>query len=180
MKSNKYDEADKEAVKAIRNEIRGQVQKTFASISTPPREIDVLQTEKRKLEHKMWTALSGEEKLEYIKLFKKVKDAEKKVKDSKISEEIDQNFTKSADEDLEKAAEEYGTRQGIELKPFATKFFKAGTNWKEKQMMKGAINGIVKPITDTFNTIVIGKGQDVINSYNEGDKVKLLIIKDNE
>ena len=37
------------------------------------------------------------------------------------------------DEDLEKAANGYGIRQGAELKPFAIKFFKAGAQWQEKQ-----------------------------------------------
>lgn len=73
MTNNKKNKADKKVVK----EIGGQVQKILTSISTSARDIDVLQIEKRKLEHKMWNVLSGEEKLEYIMLFKKVKDAKK-------------------------------------------------------------------------------------------------------
>jgi hypothetical protein len=34
-------------------------------------------------------------------------------------------------EDLEKAAEDYGVRQGLELKPFAIKYFKDGAKWQE-------------------------------------------------
>lgn len=37
---------------------------------------------------------------------------------------------------LEKAAEEYGKRQGVELKPFATRFFKAGAEWQKQQDFK--------------------------------------------
>jgi hypothetical protein len=34
-------------------------------------------------------------------------------------------------EELEEAAKEYGIRQGAELRPFATTFFKAGAKWQE-------------------------------------------------
>lgn len=37
-------------------------------------------------------------------------------------------------EGLEEAAEEYGKRQGLELKPFAIKFFKAGAEWMKAKM----------------------------------------------
>jgi len=37
------------------------------------------------------------------------------------------------DKDLERAAEEFGKRQGIELAPFARKFFIAGTKWQKEQ-----------------------------------------------
>lgn len=36
-------------------------------------------------------------------------------------------------EDLEEAANDYGIRQGAELKPFAIKFFKAGAKWQREQ-----------------------------------------------
>ena len=36
-------------------------------------------------------------------------------------------------EDLERASEEFAIRQGIELKPFAKKFFKAGADWQKEQ-----------------------------------------------
>ena len=32
--------------------------------------------------------------------------------------------------DLDEAAEEFGKRQGVELKPFAKKYFKAGAEWQ--------------------------------------------------
>lgn len=34
---------------------------------------------------------------------------------------------------LDAVAEEFGKRQGIELAPFAKKFFKSGAEWMEKQ-----------------------------------------------
>ena len=36
-------------------------------------------------------------------------------------------------EDLEEVANDYGIRQGAELKPFAFKFFKAGAKWQREQ-----------------------------------------------
>jgi hypothetical protein len=36
---------------------------------------------------------------------------------------------------LEEAAEDFGKRQGLELRPFAKKFFKAGAEWQKEQMM---------------------------------------------
>jgi hypothetical protein len=40
---------------------------------------------------------------------------------------------KPVSEDLEEAANDYGIRQGAELKPFAIKFFKAGAKWQREQ-----------------------------------------------
>ena len=39
----------------------------------------------------------------------------------------------SENDDLEEAAEDYGIRQGAELKPFAIKYFKAGAKWQKEQ-----------------------------------------------
>jgi len=41
---------------------------------------------------------------------------------------IDSLQEEPVSEDLEIAAEDYGIRQGAELKPFAIKYFKAGAN----------------------------------------------------
>ena len=38
--------------------------------------------------------------------------------------------------DIDEAAEEYGKRQGSELRPFGTKFFKAGAEWMAGQGVK--------------------------------------------
>ena len=51
----------------------------------------------------------------------------------KILEYIDSLQEEHVDGDLEKAANDYGIRQGAELKPFAIKFFKAGANWQKEQ-----------------------------------------------
>lgn len=48
--------------------------------------------------------------------------------------ELCKRFSKPASEDLEEAAKEFGIRQGVELKPFAIKFFKAGAEWQKQQM----------------------------------------------
>ena len=38
--------------------------------------------------------------------------------------------------DIDEAAEEFGKRQGVELAPFAKKFFKAGAEWMAGQFQK--------------------------------------------
>jgi len=42
-------------------------------------------------------------------------------------------------EELEEAPKEYGIRQGAELRPFATKFFKAGAKWQKEQFEKNRL-----------------------------------------
>ena len=58
----------------------------LSKIATTPREIDILQTRKRKLEHKMWASLLQEEKEEYVRLHSAIKkeasgDLEKELKE---------------------------------------------------------------------------------------------------
>ena len=56
---------------------------TIEKISVPPREADTLPARKRRLEQKMWSALSHEEKVEYIRLHKTVREDEKAEKDKR-------------------------------------------------------------------------------------------------
>ena len=107
-------------------------------------------------------------------------------------------------EELEEASKEYGIRQGAELRPFATKFFKAGANWQkekdketielaedhamlacmnkmEQQMMSKAIVREVKvdaggyPYIDATELYDYDKDMPLAK---EGDKVKVIIIKE--
>ena len=58
---------------------------------------------------------------------------------NRIRDFIDSLPEEPVGEDLEKAAEDYGVRQGAELKPFAIKDFKAGAQWKEEQFEKNRL-----------------------------------------
>ena len=79
----------------------------------------------------------------------------------------------SLSNDIEEAAEDYGLRQGAELKPFATKFFKTGAQWYEQQMLKNSITTIIQEddCGDLVPTI------SNLKNFEEGDKVKVIIIK---
>lgn len=44
-----------------------------------------------------------------------------------------ENYRPSLPSNLDEAAEEFGKRQGVELAPFAKKFFKAGAEWMAGQ-----------------------------------------------
>lgn len=95
-------------------------------------------------------------------------------------------------EDLEEAAENYGARQGAELKPFAIKYFKAGAKWqKEKEYTcyeEAFEDGskwqkekmIAKAIETTFNVSLPSGLYDKlwIKGCKEGNK--LLVIKKDE
>lgn len=92
-------------------------------------------------------------------------------------------------EDLEEAAQEYAKSKHTdkELQKIVAWDFEAGANWKERQMMKNAIDGYV-----SFNRDAQREGLDdclvVTNEkpesyFNErglqlGDKVKVVIIKE--
>jgi hypothetical protein len=94
-------------------------------------------------------------------------------------------------EELEKAAIEFGAKQGLELKPFARRFFIAGAKWQKEQMMKGFCyetkvyrdeegDGIDTPIESWLAL----ENNEITNLPNiglkDGDKVKVIIVKEDE
>ena len=86
-----------------------------------------------------------------------------------------------ASEDLEQAANEFGIRQGIELKPFAIKFFKAGTQWQKEQILKDAIECEVSQTMvdvipmDSIEILPDGLFLDK-SKFKVGDKVKVIVL----
>ena len=107
----------------------------------------------------------------------------------------------SVSEDLEKAAEDYGIRQGLELKPFAIKYFKAGANWQKQQdqstielaedhamlagmekmkeqMMAKAVEGGCFSYKNGFVHISCDIDEH-LTDIKIGDKVKVIVIKEN-
>lgn len=82
--------------------------------------------------------------------------------------------------DLDEAAEEFGKRQGLELKPFAKKYFKAGAEWQKEQMLKDAVEADV----NTYIDLAAGKSwaEFVVRMPTKdlGDKVHLIIIKEDK
>ena len=85
---------------------------------------------------------------------------------------------KNVSVDLEDAAEDYGIRQGAELKPFAIKFFKAGAKWQKQQMMHGAEEAVVKHRPNDYGEYDPYIRVRVSRDIKEGSKVKVLIIKE--
>lgn len=103
---------------------------------------------------------------------------------------------------LEDAAEEYGVRQGVELKPYAVKFFKAGAEWQKEQddelltiaHFDGVQSGKEAERREMMKMAVEGRYMKTIDGecYVEssifspdgfvqvGGKVKLIILKDDE
>lgn len=77
-------------------------------------------------------------------------------------------------EDLEEASEEYGIRQGAELRPFATKFFKAGAKWQKGKMMAKAIDATCFG----FQGAALFTFRLPAGSYLVGSKVKVIVIKE--
>lgn len=62
---------------------------------------------------------------------------------SEIVNFVIKNYKPSLPPNLDEAAEEFGKRQGIELKPFAKKYFKAGAEWMAGQgVTKEAVIGM--------------------------------------
>ena len=96
--------------------------------------------------------------------------------------EFAEKLKEPASEDLEKAANEFGIKQGVELKPFAIKFFTAGAQWDREQIMKDAIHCKVfwhdGPLLDYTQE----QQDDVLEKIGAevGDKVKVIIVKDND
>jgi hypothetical protein len=90
------------------------------------------------------------------------------------------NWKEPVSEDLEEAANDYGIRQGAELKPFAIKFFKAGAKWQCEQMMKDAVDGLVYAQLTTSGEIMIRSNYFKSETLDYLDNVKLIIIKEDK
>ena len=83
-------------------------------------------------------------------------------------------------EDLEEAANLYANKQGLELKPFARRFFIAGAQWQKEQMMKSAIDG---EVTKDFYQNLVVRGELPPNKNHDfcfGDKVKIIVTRKGE
>lgn len=70
---------------------------------------------------------------ELYKAFGQVKDFTLGMRIAEWFYDMGKNSQEPVSEDLEEASEEYGIRQGVELRPFATKFFKDGAEWQKQQ-----------------------------------------------
>jgi transcriptional regulator with XRE-family HTH domain len=78
-------------------------------------------------------------------------------------------------EELEEAANIYANKQGLELKPFAIKFFKSGAQWQKEQIMKSAVDAtcVLLPPPDLFKVLIC---HDVTNNLSKGQKVKIITV----
>ena len=77
-------------------------------------------------------------------------------------------------EELEEAANKYADKHptcGL-----AKQSFKAGAQWQKEQMMKDAIDTVM--VYDDLNDLVPGIEDLSINGYTVGDKVKVIIVKE--
>ena len=87
----------------------------------------------------------------------------------------DENKMKGSSEipnDIEDAAEDFGKRQGLELRPFANKFFIAGAKWDREQMMKEAVEGEIAKDNRGNNVLRVGL---LNNGFEIGDKIRVII-----
>ena len=84
------------------------------------------------------------------------------------------NSTKTADKSLEEAAE------NIYKTPFGTRAedFIAGVEWKESQMLKDAVEGMV--CATITGTNAISFLSPLPNELNAGDKVRIVVLKEEE
>lgn len=77
-------------------------------------------------------------------------------------------------EELEEAANKYADKHptcGL-----AKQSFKAGAQWQKEQMMKDALDTVM--VYDDLNDLVPGIEDLSINGYTVGDKVKVIIVKE--
>jgi len=56
--------------------------------------------------------------------------------------------------------------------------FKAGANWQKQQMMKDAVEGHVMDYPSRYVYCKITKLEEYMKDFKEGDKVKLIVIKE--
>jgi len=84
------------------------------------------------------------------------------------------------DEDLEEAADVYSKVFSDIAAPYIRKdAFIAGAKWQKELLMKEAIDGMVSVKTN-YNILMCDRLAVVnaIKNFNEGDKVKVIIIKE--
>lgn len=83
--------------------------------------------------------------------------------------------------DLEEAANKFGIRQGVELKPFAIKFFKAGAEWQKQQIMKDAVDVFVNTYENTNDgNYVEFVTEQSPYKFKETEKCKIIIVKEDK
>ena len=86
---------------------------------------------------------------------------------------------KPINEYLEEVAMQYGTDEFPSLcngcKHIPIDAFKAGAKWQKKQIMKDSIDGEIQ-----FGTVKVQKEdiKEAVESLREGDKVKVIVIKE--
>lgn len=107
------------------------------------------------------------------------KDAESVLTD--ILSFIDSLHEEPVNEELEKVAYEYSLYPVAPSKfVLAEQGFKDGANWQKQQLMKKAIEGIVTTNIDGWINVMTGLIRPEEAGANFGDKVKLIIIKEDK
>ena len=83
-------------------------------------------------------------------------------------------------EDLKKAAAEAFKQIVYENRNSFLELFKAGAKWKAEQMMKNAIDCSIRRNKCTKKNVLNGFDVtcDAIQKFNNGDKVKMIIVKE--
>ncbi len=98
-----------------------------------------------------------------------------------LDEKLEKIFPEEpVSKDLEEAANEYSIRQGLELKPYANKFFKAGAKWQEQQMIKDAVEVPIEEAIPFGSCKWKLCAKLWLDKGVKGNKVKLIIIKEVE
>ena len=95
---------------------------------------------------------------------------------------IDSLPEEPASEDLEEAANEFGIRQGVELKPFAIKFFTAGAEW-QKQQMKEVLQTEYEKGRFDMREEIMKMAEDTAGlslSWGKDSKTKIIIIEEEQ
>ena len=115
---------------------------------------------------------------------KELKKIEQKLVEATISEDLEEAANKYESEQQEKHKDRdnhdfnnyrNGFTDGL---TFTYDAFKAGAQWKEKQMIKQSLPADVKVNRYDNKYIATWAGLVQYNNYNIGDKVKVIIIKD--
>lgn len=92
---------------------------------------------------------------------------------------VDSQPEEPVNEELEKVAYEYSLYPVAPSKfVLAEQGFKDGANWQKQQLMKKAIEGIVTTNIDGWINVMTGFIRPEEAGANFGDKVKLIIIKE--
>jgi len=95
---------------------------------------------------------------------------------------VDSQPEETVSEDMEKAAKVYEqTRNDLDVvsdNQMVERAFQAGAKWQRQQMMKKAIEGIVTTNIDGWINVMTGFIRPEEAGANFGNKVKLIIIKE--